>query len=1089
MNSDIKRLQSVYDELSKFLLEKGVDPARLSLPAPTPQFKLRARSLKDMKVACIMDAFTYLCYDSECSLFQLTPENWQSEIEAFEPDMLFVESAWLGKDGLWHRKIAHGSQELYALSQYCKEKKIPVVFWCKEDPVYTNTFMRAASMADIVFTCDIDAISKYKAGTGNNHVYHLHFAAQPTIHNPIETMERKDKFCFAGAYYHRYPVRSQVFDSFSDYFIANRGIDIYDRNFGNALPEHKFPERYDPYILGTLMPSEIDKAYKGYHFGINMNSVSQSQTMFARRIFELMASNTIVVGNYSHGAKNYFGDLTISTDRTTTLNNELDKYCGCDLTMRKYRLKGLRRVLSEHLYEDRLSYIVEKVFGEDIKPSLPKVAVVAYAENTDDEERIIELFNSQCYGNKELYLISDEEELNEGRNSISKYAKLCEVKADYVAYFAISDYYGANYLIDLALSTRFLDDTIDGIGKAAFYNESGFIDIDKAYTYVPILAPCRSMFKTNSEILISQLLDNAYLEGNYFSIDEFNYLQKDIGIRREDVLNIIEDLHVLDEGISLQEIQNTAENVPMSYMGTALTLTATDAAALFDNNAKSRGLSALLHENALNVDCALKGDAADYLYFGKYYTLSDVCEDGSFHILFDSLQTDIMGLVIIFYDKNKQKKESKFLGAGCSASYLTSDELISESTYFRLALRFKGVGSCVFKEVKIGLYSFGADSPPCLLKSDTLILSNIYPSYDNLYRNMFVHSRVKAYQRKGFLCDVMCSNIYAKDEYREIEGVQVIDGRAQMLADVINSGKIKTVCVHFLDEQMFTVLKSHLDNLKIVVWVHGSEIQPWWRREYNFTGNAELERAKVDSEKRMAFWKEVFAVSKTKNIHFVFVSHYFADEVMEDYKVQLSKDKYSIIHNGIDTKTFNYIAKDAEQRKKIFSCRPFASRKYANDLSVKAIQHLSKRKEFSDMHFNFSGSGEMFSEITAPLRRFKNVTLEERHYTHEELATLHKEYGICLTPTRMDAQGVSRDEAMSSGLVPITNAVAAIPEFVDDECGILVSDEDWQGLADGILKLYHDAELFLRLSSNAADRVREQSDIELMMDKELGLIK
>lgn len=32
-------------------------------------------------------------------------------------------------------------------------------------------------------------------------------------------------------------------------------------------------------------------------------------------------------------------------------------------------------------------------------------------------------------------------------------------------------------------------------------------------------------------------------------------------------------------------------------------------------------------------------------------------------------------------------------------------------------------------------------------------------------------------------------------------------------------------------------------------------------------------------------------------------------------------------------------------------------------------------------------------------------------------------------PTRMDTQGVSRDEAMCSGLVPITNKVAAVPEF------------------------------------------------------------
>ena len=50
---------------------------------------------------------------------------------------------------------------------------------------------------------------------------------------------------------------------------------------------------------------------------------------------------------------------------------------------------------------------------------------------------------------------------------------------------------------------------------------------------------------------------------------------------------------------------------------------------------------------------------------------------------------------------------------------------------------------------------------------------------------------------------------------------------------------------------------------------------------------------------------------------------------------------------------------------------------------------------------------------------------------------MHKKNGIFMVPTRLDSQGVSRDEAMSSGLVPITNNVAAIPEFVDDTCGML----------------------------------------------------
>lgn len=88
----------------------------------------------------------------------------------------------------------------------------------------------------------------------------------------------------------------------------------------------------------------------------------------------------------------------------------------------------------------------------------------------------------------------------------------------------------------------------------------------------------------------------------------------------------------------------------------------------------------------------------------------------------------------------------------------------------------------------------------------------------------------------------------------------------------------------------------------------------------------------------------------------------------------------------------------------------------------------------------------------------------------------------------MDAQGVSRDEAMSSGLVPVTNAVTAIPEFVDDSCGILAPAEDYKFMAEGIKRLYYNPKLFESMSENAAKRVRSQSSKELTIGKEICLI-
>jgi glycosyltransferase involved in cell wall biosynthesis len=209
---------------------------------------------------------------------------------------------------------------------------------------------------------------------------------------------------------------------------------------------------------------------------------------------------------------------------------------------------------------------------------------------------------------------------------------------------------------------------------------------------------------------------------------------------------------------------------------------------------------------------------------------------------------------------------------------------------------------------------------------------------------------------------------------------------------------------------------------------------------------------------------------------------------MEDTGVTLSDDKYHIIHNFVDTRLFDYVPKSPDQRRRILSIRPFVGRKYANDQTVQAILALVDKPLFQDLEFLVAGNGELFEQTVSPLRGFSNVRLERRFFSQGEIAQLHREYGVFLTPTRMDWQGVSRDEAMSSGLVPITSDTAAVPEFVDSECGILTPPEEPLALADAMTRLYHDPELFRRLSKAAADRVRRQCGAARTIDRELALI-
>src|SRR5690606_7695245 len=115
-------------------------------------------------------------------------------------------------------------------------------------------------------------------------------------------------------------------------------------------------------------------------------------------------------------------------------------------------------------------------------------------------------------------------------------------------------------------------------------------------------------------------------------------------------------------------------------------------------------------------------------------------------------------------------------------------------------------------------------------------------------------------------------------------------------------------------------------------------------------------------------------------------------------------------------------------------------------------------------------------------------TIRREFLTHEEIAALHREYGVFLVPTRSDTHGVSRDEAMASGLVPVTTDTAAVPEFISPEEGFLAPEEDHLGLAEAIAELYAEPETFLRKSQAAAARVRRQAGADVTVPAEVALI-
>lgn len=1075
------------------------DHGRSQLPGATahivPRLPAAPRELSLVKMAAIMDEFTFSSYKDCCQITQLSLAGWRDELEALQPDLLFIESAWRGLNDQWVGKVNHCCDELEGIIQWCRQRRIPTVFWNKEDPVHFEGFLATARRFDYVFTTDIECISRYKAGLGHERVYLLPFACQPSAHNPIEKYERQNAFCFAGAYYARYPERQTDFDVFLGALSGAIEVDIYDRNYGKDDPQYKFPECYQHLIKGSLPFDQIDLAYKGYRYAINLNSVKQSQTMFARRAFDLLGCNTVTASNYSAGLRLMFGDLVVTTDSGSELVRRIRPLLDNEVNYRRFRLAGLRKVMSEHTYQDRLAYIISKVAGLPVETQLPEVVVIAVVRSRSDLDWVLKCYRAQSWSKKRLALVLESSTLARqvprapdisvfGVQDAASINPSKKWPGTLLAGWSSNDFYGANYLTDIALARRYSDAA--GLGKRAFYEANGdglrLSENGAQYLSCESLDIRTSLIASDavSESLAgfaAQIEEGVYV-GDALALDEFSYVRGGGGRQWP----LVEDMEGVRQGLPLAEILGRAERIDRASFEVDPNFARIDAVQLAElfGNQLADSVSLQARDGDLAVVSQLPYDKHHYFYARSVIPL-DWWSRTELRFNLDVRPGVSLELAVLFLDAGGGRVGTHIKAAG--RNHTIAVPAGAES--IKLGLRVKGSGSAAARALYMD--HLPVRSGATIAQAKHLTLTNHYPSYEHLYRNGFVHRRVVGYQQLGLSTEVFCLSPNGQRTIHEFENVDVRSGDADELRQLLETNLFETILVHFLDEAMWSVLRDYTDKIRVIVWIHGAEIQPWYRRDFNYTNEEQRQSAMRVSEDRMRFWRDVFTL-RPPNVQFVFVSRYFADEVMEDVGVRLDGDSYEIIHNYIDTDLFRYVAKDAAKRFKVLSIRPYASNKYANDLSVRAILALKDRPFFGDMEFRLIGDGPMFDETLAPLAGLENVHVERRFLRQDEIAEIHGEYGIFLCPTRMDSQGVSRDEAMSSGLVPVTTAVTAIPEFVDERCGILAAGESWQEMADGMGRLVESPDEFLELSRNAALRVRGQSGFEQTISREIALI-
>jgi spore maturation protein CgeB len=538
---------------------------------PAARLPLVVPRRPDLRVAVILDPFSELAFGYEWNQVAPTPDNWRRVLREQRPDLLFVESAWGGNGGSWRLHMTRDnrpSDELRALVAWCKLEGIPTVFWNKEDPPGYDKFLETARLFDQVFTVDADRIPWYQRDLGHDRIDLLPFSAQPRLHNPVRRGHAGRSFdvAFAGTWHpEKHPERRRQME-FLLGPACDFGLHIWSRMEKDS--RHRFPGELGKRVVGSLPYEQMLTAYTRYKVFLNVNSVTESPTMCARRLFELSAAQTAVVSAPAASIEPFFGDTITVVENADEARAALATLIGSDDDRDRLALRAHRRVFDEHLLEHRVEAVLRSVGISPSGPREPLVSVIVPTHRPDQLDNVLANIGRQSHRRVELVLVTHGFEVDEAelqtRAAAAGVVALVVVPAaadltlgacmnlgvgaaigDLVAKVDDDNYYGTHYLTDLVRALDFSG--ADIVGKWAHFvhlqasdatllrfptAEHRFVDLVQGGT----LLTRRSVVRRIPFADIPRAVDTTFLTSareaglTVYAADRFNF----VSVRRAD---------------------------------------------------------------------------------------------------------------------------------------------------------------------------------------------------------------------------------------------------------------------------------------------------------------------------------------------------------------------------------------------------------------------------------------------------------------------------------------------------------------------------------------------------------------------------
>lgn len=322
---------------------------------------------RNFKIGIISDEFLFDSIKEAADFLPISPSNFTSEIPKL--DLLLIVTTWRGLEDEWRGLAQKGSpkrrlleNEIIPLAKKCNVK---VCFYSKEDPPNFGLFISIAEKCDVIFTSAEEKVNDYRKRVGEDiPVEVLQFGVNFKFHNPLGCMRYKGReLVFAGSWMtHKYPQRTEsgakIFQGIQDagakLFLVDRNLDLDPKKFKD-LERYMFPSQFLEGLHPPLAHVELMKLQKLLPLAINLNSVFDSQTMYANRVIELLAMGTLILSNYSAGVNTNHPEVAMFDSAIDTrmfletLSDSYIMYC---------QVEGIRRAFKDATCFDRVDQIL-----------------------------------------------------------------------------------------------------------------------------------------------------------------------------------------------------------------------------------------------------------------------------------------------------------------------------------------------------------------------------------------------------------------------------------------------------------------------------------------------------------------------------------------------------------------------------------------------------------------------------------------------------------------------------------------------------------------------------------------------------------